>query len=111
MESGLTVIFKDKRVLIAGYGREGRSTHALLRTLGCAREIVVVEGNEAIRNAAANDSFDLIMKSPGVPMSVFDGIEVEHRVSSQTDVFLRCFAQQTIGITGTKGKSTTTSLI
>ena len=53
-------------------------------------------------------SYDLILKSPGIVMP--DHLSALH-VSSQTQLFLKHFAPMTIGVTGTKGKSTTASLI
>ena len=57
---------------------------------------------------AASD-YDIVIKTPGI--SVKD-INIDHsKISSQTDLFLEAFHSQTIGVTGTKGKSTTSTLI
>ncbi len=53
--------------------------------------------------------YDIVIKTPGISLKDFDTKGVE--ITSQTDLFLSQFHNQTIGITGTKGKSTTTSLI
>lgn len=53
--------------------------------------------------------YDIVIKTPGISLKDFDTKGVE--ITSQTDLFLSQFHAQTIGITGTKGKSTTTSLI
>ena len=53
--------------------------------------------------------YDIVIKTPGISLKDFDTKDVE--ITSQTDLFLSQFHAQTIGITGTKGKSTTTSLI
>ena len=53
--------------------------------------------------------YDIVIKTPGISLKDFDTRGVE--ITSQTDLFLSQFHNQTIGITGTKGKSTTTSLI
>ena len=52
----------------------------------------------------------LYFKSPGI---VLERPENEYRCSilSQTEVFFQCFRDQIIGITGTKGKSTVTTLL
>lgn len=53
--------------------------------------------------------YDIVIKTPGISLKDFDVKGVE--ITSQTDLFLSQFHNQTIGISGTKGKSTTTSLI
>ena len=53
--------------------------------------------------------YDIVIKTPGISLKDFDTQGVE--ITSQTDLFLSQFHTQTIGISGTKGKSTTTSLI
>ena len=53
--------------------------------------------------------YDIVIKSPGIP---FFGMEDEEAiVTSQTDMLLKTNRENVIGITGTKGKSTTTTLI
>jgi UDP-N-acetylmuramoylalanine--D-glutamate ligase len=54
----------------------------------------------------------VIFKSPGVLIPAdFTSLVKGKVITSQTQVMLECFGRQTIGITGTKGKSTTSSLI
>ena len=53
--------------------------------------------------------YDIVIKTPGISLKDFDTKGVE--ITSQTDLFLSQFHEQTIGISGTKGKSTTTCLI
>ena len=53
--------------------------------------------------------YDIVIKTPGISLKDFDTKGVE--ITSQTDLFLSQFHDQTIGISGTKGKSTTTCLI
>jgi UDP-N-acetylmuramoylalanine--D-glutamate ligase len=57
------------------------------------------------------EEFDVIIKSPGISLQDFPELVNDERITSQTDLFLQQFSKQIIGITGTKGKSTTTSLI
>lgn len=132
-ESELRSIFGGKRIMITGFGREGRSSYRLIRklfpypstdiTLAIADKNTGIEsdsllsadgdirlftGNNYLSHA---DEYDIILKSPGIPTFDFDGITTVEKISSQTDIFLQVYGNQTIGITGTKGKSTTTNLI
>ena len=105
-----------KRVLIAGYGREGRSTHTLIQHWVPADSITVVCNDDEIFSALAHArnegrAYDLIVKSPGIPTAKFEGRCKPDTLTSQTDLFMQVYGDLTIGVTGTKGKSTTTSLI
>ena len=58
----------------------------------------------------AINRYDVVIKTPGISLkdvTIADGVEV----TSQTDLFLSQYHRQTIGVTGTKGKSTTTSMV
>ena len=109
-------LLRGRRILIAGYGREGKSTHNLLLRLVPDTPITIASNDQEIVAALANAKeagtpFDLIIKSPGIPTMKFEGLCDLDTITSQTDLFLQVYGDQTIGITGTKGKSTTTSLI
>ncbi len=121
--SALADALRDKeRILIWGFGREGRSTCRLLQRLFPERTLWIADDNvvdtsefdnvEFIHLASQEphfDSFDLIMKSPGIAV-LRDDVPTE-RLSSQTELFLSVLGKQVIGVTGTKGKSTTSSLL
>lgn len=119
---------ENRRILILGLGREGQSTlnfihnHHIPCSLTVAdkkapghelrlelqkRGIHCVFGPEYLD---LPDEFELIIKSPGIPSQLITG-QLSAPISSQTDLFLEAYGRQTIGITGTKGKSTTSSLI
>ncbi|MDY5997951.1 MAG: UDP-N-acetylmuramoyl-L-alanine--D-glutamate ligase [Erysipelotrichaceae bacterium] len=106
--------FKDKKVLIWGLGREGNSTYRLLRSL-LPDQLLYICDNKADLSSYDNtvkvlqedlvfDDYDIIMKAPGIICDRHDNI------TGQTDIFLKHFKNNVIGITGTKGKSTTSSL-
>ena len=114
---------KGKRILLLGYGREGQSTWNVLRRLGTyeALDIADLKAPAALPEDGTvwhtgpdyqkcMDDYDVVFKSPGI---VLERPENEYRCSilSQTEVFFRCFRDQIIGITGTKGKSTVTTLL
>ena len=79
-------------------------------------EVAVADKNEmdgvkhyGNRYLEAMYDYDIVIKTPGISLKDFDTKGVT--ITSQTDLFLSQFRGQTIGITGTKGKSTTTTLI
>lgn len=123
-------LFSGKRVAILGFGREGQSTHRLLSRLVPDAHLIICDRNpdtvlpdDDDKEAAAADlrigpdyltdiaTADFIIKSPGIPFTVIEGIELRGVITSQTELFLSLFRKQVIGITGTKGKSTTASLL
>lgn len=95
--------FTNKRILIWGYGREGKSTENFLHRCCKPASVAVFEGK---REEIDEDSYDYIFKSPGIVME-----EDDPKYTSQTQVFLEEYKDKTIGVTGTKGKSTTSSLL
>ena len=105
-EDQLKSLIEDRKILIAGYGREGKSAERLIQRLMPEADYFIADGNEQIATEVAK-GYDLIIKSPGVPMRVMGGVEC----SSLTDLYLQVYGDMTIGVTGTKGKSTTASLI
>ena len=112
---------KDKKILILGFGREGKSTYNFIRrylpekalTIGDKNTVTLGDANISFRCGAdyleSLGDFDIVFKSPGIP---FLGVRYPDttEITCQTDMFLR-FADCTIvGITGTKGKTTTSTL-
>ena len=123
----LDSIFKrlrGKRILIAGFGREGQSTLRFLQkflphaVIGIAdknesafksidkQTYTIYYGDDYLKDAS---DYDIVIKTPGISVKDID-IDKD-LISSQTDLFLEAFHSQVIGVTGTKGKSTTSSLI
>jgi UDP-N-acetylmuramoylalanine--D-glutamate ligase len=99
-------IIKDlngKKILIWGYGREGKSTESFLKRECPDTEIEIFEGH---RDEISEDKYDYIIKSPGIVMK-----EEHPKYTSQTELFLKEFGSRTVGITGTKGKSTTSAML
>ncbi len=99
----ITEQLNNKRIIIWGYGREGKSSEAFIKKHITPKSLEVFEGTyEEIKNKPG----DLILKSPGIKF-----LEEDKRIQSQTSLFVSEFREQIIGITGTKGKSTTASLL
>jgi len=57
------------------------------------------------------NDYDIILKTPGISFTQINYYIEPEKISSQTALFLQYYGNQAIGITGTKGKSTTASLI
>lgn len=128
MRTTLEKLFKGKKILILGFGREGKSTLNLLRRWFTDLRIAVADQDENISPSVKEgysgiqfftgkhyldsiDWADIVIKSPGIKMDELAPLVSPEKITSQSDLFLAHFKHQTIGITGTKGKSTTTSLI
>ena len=94
---------EGKKILIWGYGREGKSSERYLRQF-CNCELI--DTYEGTIDGIDEDKYDLILKSPGI---VMDGDRAKY--TSQTELFLGQYRDQVIGITGTKGKSTTSAMM
>lgn len=95
--------FDGKRILIWGYGREGKSTEDFIKRVCKPLSVEIYEGKI---DGIVEENFDYIVKSPGIVMEKDDP-----KYTSQTQIFLEAYRDITIGITGTKGKSTTSSML
>ena len=92
-------------IAIWGYGREGKSVESFIKKHLPNKKITIIENNQLSKK------FDLIIKSPGISLFKLGINFNDYNFTSSTELFLKHFGKQTIGITGTKGKSTTTKLI
>lgn len=100
--------FAGKRILVWGYGREGRSTEKLLKEY-CSPEVVdIYEGS---REGVEEDLYDYVFVSPGIKFEEDAPDFRNEKFTSQTEIFMEEYGAQTVGITGTKGKSTTSAML
>lgn len=128
-------LLSKNKILIFGFGKEGKSTFRLLRKLFPNKLIGIQDDNDGIRNIEGfreewdNDilefhvgedasysqddmgEYDLVIKSPGIALHKMKRPYKESQLTSQTEIFLQQYSHQCIGVTGTKGKSTTSTLI
>lgn len=123
MDELIRAIIENKNILILGYGREGRSTLKKLLEIGEYNAITVADAKDVRDDLPRDvssvcgssymdflDSYDIVFKSPGIVLKKpVDSYSCEF--TSQTELFIRAYRSQVIGITGTKGKSTTSSLL
>ena len=116
---------EDKKILILGMGKEGKNTLSFLRknfpekVLGVADQkdvkcqmsnVKIYFGKDYLK---AIDDYDIIIKSPGISIHLpeIEKANKEKKLTSQTDIFFENCKGTIVGVTGTKGKSTTTTLI
>ncbi len=102
-----------KKIAIFGYGVEGKSFHSFAQKYLPHTEIIIIDkaysDEENYLNRLCNA--ELIIKSPGISLHNL-GIDYDtYNFTSITELFLKHFGSQTIGVTGTKGKSTLATLI
>lgn len=118
---------ENKNIAILGFGLEGKSTYRFIRRY-LSQRITIIDQNDITTNELLKndsqidfvigtdylnhlDQYDLIIKSPGISLKDIDISNIKDRITSQLELVLEVMKQNIIGITGTKGKSTTTSLI
>lgn len=121
--------FKDKKIVILGFGKEGRSTYHFIRKYlsdiiitikdknkGIEsdqifkedRNVILITGDNYLDNL---EEYDIIMKTPGISFKDIDTSKFKSKIFSQLEILLKYYRKNIIGITGTKGKSTTSSLM
>lgn len=122
--------FAGKRIAILGFGMEGKSTYRFIRRYMKDISLTVIDQknmqleNEALFSLDHSLSFvygehylenlekyDVIMKSPGISFKDIDISKIRNKIYSQIELLLMFYRDNMIGITGTKGKSTTSTLI
>lgn len=129
MNELIKTFFENKSLALLGFGREGQSTYKLFRNIFPIKAITIIDenpevaANEILKNdpnlhfisgincMQAIDDFNVAIKSPGIPSNTLPKELKKVQLTSQTDIFLQYYGHQSIGITGTKGKSTTSSLV
>ncbi|MFV0556161.1 MAG: UDP-N-acetylmuramoyl-L-alanine--D-glutamate ligase [Lactovum sp.] len=119
--------FKEKKILVLGLGKSGTSAAKLLKKLGAdvqvndAAEtlalgleemgITVITGSHPLELL---DGVELLVKNPGIPyenIMVTEAIKRQIPVWTDIELAYRVSEAEIIAITGTNGKTTTTSLI
>ncbi|MBR4261178.1 MAG: UDP-N-acetylmuramoyl-L-alanine--D-glutamate ligase [Clostridia bacterium] len=130
MVNKLIDYLKNKKILILGFGMEGYSTYSLIRRHLPEQQVFISDANlnaiEKYENVLNDknvhivpqeeylkdlEKYDVIMKTPGLSFKDIDTTAFIDKIKSQIELFLEFVNVFTIGVTGTKGKSTTSSLI
>lgn len=116
-----------KNILILGFGREGKSSYSFIKENVQYEKLAIADKN-AIANSDELEKegvilhigedyldymkdYDVILKTPGISLKDIDIEKIRDKITSQTSLFIKHGSEKIIGVTGTKGKSTTSSLI
>lgn len=117
---------KNKKIALLGFGLEGKAMYNFIKKYIPQKQIDIrvlsindnnksddenveyIVGEEYLEGL---ENYDIILKSPGISFKDIDISKFEERIFTAQDLFLKYTKALTIGITGTKGKSTTSSLI
>lgn len=130
MINTLIKYLEDKKILILGFGMEGYSTYRLIRRHLKDKKLYISDANPGVYEKYLElstdgnieiipqeaylknlDEYDVIMKTPGLSFKDLDTSKFIDKIKSQLELFMEFVDVFTIGVTGTKGKSTTSSLI
>ncbi len=121
------MLLKDlahRRICILGFGREGRAMLQAIEQAKLDCEIVIADQNTDLavpgyevrtgdKYLRGLESFDVIVRSPGIfPHPLLQA--ASRNITNTTQIFLETALSRgalVIGVTGSKGKSTTASLI
>jgi UDP-N-acetylmuramoyl-L-alanine---L-glutamate ligase len=114
-----------QKVCIIGFGVEGQAAVAALQKYAPKAQITVADSRIDIdtlpglewqlgqKYLEGLERYDVVIKSPIMPYRSF-APEIQRKLTSSTQIFLdtvHAAGAMTVGVTGSKGKSTTTSLI
>ena len=116
----------NKNIAILGFGKEGKSSYRFIRRHS-DQFITILDKNDILKdNPYLNDDknvkvitgdnylddldkYDIVLKAPGIPLLDIDLTHVD--ISSQLELIMEVDKKNIIGVTGTKGKSTTSTLL
>ncbi len=114
----LRKIFPDKKLTLADQNLEAQFSESVLTELKQDQHLNLIFGPQYLQNL---DKFSLIIKTPGINEllpEIQKALKKGVNLSSNLELFfklLNCYEPNqrplTIGVTGTKGKSTTSSLL
>lgn len=120
--------FPHNKIAILGFGIEGKSSACFLLDQGAFITIIDEKEQSSFNSAEIREfkemgvefifgalpdltTFDLIVRSPGISLKKPELQAVVAKVTSATKLFFDLCPCPIIGVTGTKGKGTTSSLI
>ncbi len=120
---------ENKKIAILGYGLEGKSSYMWIRKHLKSEWITILDQNQNLESELRNkedfylnwilgdsyldhlSEYEVILKSPGISLKNICTDSFQNKITSQLELLLETNHENVIGITGTKGKSTTSSLL
>lgn len=124
--------YQDKNILVLGLAKSGFATAKLLHTLGASvivNDRKALDGNEMEQElhglgveliggghplSLLDKNLDMIVKNPGIPYSnqlLMKAAEMQIPIITEVEIAYEITESPIIGITGSNGKTTTTTLI
>ncbi|MCH4008447.1 UDP-N-acetylmuramoyl-L-alanine--D-glutamate ligase [Companilactobacillus sp.] len=125
-------IYANKKMMVLGLAKSGYAVAKLLKKINC--QVTVVDSNPLEGNDEAkaliddgydvitgnndpkliDDSYDYLVKNPGIPYSndlIKHAEELDIPVITEPEIAYSCSDATMVGVTGTNGKTTVTTLI
>ena len=119
---------EGKNVLVVGLGKSGLAAASALKSVGARVSVYDSKENDEKKEWAAKNGFrasfgprpdtvsgyDMLVLSPGVPTDVdyvTDARENGAEITGELELAYRCGKGRYVAITGTNGKTTTTTLV
>lgn len=99
-------LIKFKNILIAGYGIEGKSVERFIKKFHPTARLDIFYFDKYSSFLKTQEKYDLIIRSPSLNPKY-----IVKPYTTATNLFFNNAKGKIIGVTGTKGKSTTTSLV
>lgn len=122
----ITEFLRDKEIVILGFGKQGKASFNYIRKHFPNKKITISDKNSQIDTSICDDKtyfklgkdylkeldkFDLIIKSPGVVLKDENITSFKDKIITDYELLLNFTKGIKIGITGTKGKSTTSTVL
>lgn len=104
--------YKNKKIAVIGYGLEGQDAEKFLTKKGA--DVTILDQKDDPNYLSNLGNYDIVVRSPGVypyKEELIAAVKKGVRLTTPTHIFFDEFAGTIIGVTGTKGKGTTSTLI
>lgn len=108
--------YRSKKIAVLGFGDEGKSAYDFFNKGGASVDVFdEYSSDKHPKNVTVSDAeqwdldeYDLVVRSPGLSPH---RLKTSTKISSVSQIFFELCPAPIIGVTGTKGKGTTSTLI